>query len=139
MAIDRLYFSICKPFPFSKKWYSHKFEGPALTYEIAVAIRSGDIVWAYGGYLASKYPDDVMACKAFMNVIDRDLNEHVIADDKYSHLPFFVCPVKDSFTKRDLMIRRILARHENVNSRVRRFRILRDCNIGNLKFYLTIF
>ena len=80
-----------------------------------------------------------MACKAFVNLIDQGLNEHVIADDKYNHLPFFVCPVKDSFTKRDLIMRRILARHENVNSRVRRFRILRNCYIGNLKFHLTIF
>ena len=139
MAIDGLHFRINEPSPFSKKWYSHKLQGPGLTYEIAVAIRSGDIVWAYGGYPAGEYPDDVMACEAFVNVIDRELGEHVIADDKYNHLPFFLCPVKDSFTERDLIMRRILARHENVNSRVRRFRILRDYYIGNLKFHPTIF
>ena len=36
-------------------------------------------------------------------------------------------------------MRRILARHENVNLRVRRFRILRDRYIGDLKFHPTIF
>ena len=38
-----------------------------------------------------------------------------------------------------MWIRHILARHENINSRVQRFKILQDCYIGNLKFHLTIF
>ena len=38
-----------------------------------------------------------------------------------------------------MMICCILARHENVNSCVQRFRILRNRYIGNLKFHLTIF
>ncbi len=36
-------------FPENRRWYSHKFNGPGLRYEIALSIKTGDIVWAYGG------------------------------------------------------------------------------------------
>ena len=52
---------------------------------------------------------------------------------------FFICPAKNNYSKGDLWARRILARHENVNARVRRYRILQDRYIGDLKFHPTIF
>ena len=138
-VIDRIHFWICNLFPFSKKYYSHKFEGPVLTYEITLGICSRDIVWAHGGYLEGKYPDYKMACTAFVYILDRELNNHVIADAKYCHLPFFISPKKNNYLEGDLYARHVLARHENVNTRVQRFKILHDCYIGNLKFYPTIF
>ena len=49
---------IQEPSPFSAKWYSHKFHGPGITYEVGLNIRRGVIVfWAYGGYPCGEYPD----------------------------------------------------------------------------------
>ena len=139
MSIDGVHFRICEPSPFSRKWYSHKFKGPALTYEIALGIRSGDIVWAHGGYPAGEYPDEKLSRTAFVHVLDRDLNEHVIADNGYDSLPWFISPVKNRYTVGDLNARRVLARHENVNARIQRFKILRDRYHGDLRFHPTIF
>jgi len=36
---------IQEPHPFSTQWYSHKFKGPGLHYELAVCILTGYIVW----------------------------------------------------------------------------------------------
>ena len=139
MSIDGVHFKICEPFPFSEKWYSHKFKAAALTYEIALGIRSGDIVWAHGGYPAGAYPDDKLVRTAFLGALDRDLNEHVIADNGYDSLPFFISPVKHRFETGDLYARRVLARHENVNARIQKFKILRERYYGDIKFHPTIF
>eukprot|EP01038_Epipyxis_sp_PR26KG_P018383 gene18383-25900_t len=55
---------IQEPSPFSAKWYSHKFHGPGITYEVGLNIRRGAIVWAYGGYPCGEYPDLKLASKA---------------------------------------------------------------------------
>ncbi|EFX70022.1 hypothetical protein DAPPUDRAFT_113096 [Daphnia pulex] len=49
VSIDGVDFRIMEPSPFNPKWYSHKFHGPGLRYELAICIQTGDIVWAYGG------------------------------------------------------------------------------------------
>ena len=36
----------------SSKWYSHKFNGPGLVYEIGLAIHSKQIAWINGPYPA---------------------------------------------------------------------------------------
>ena len=38
-------------------WYSHKFNGPALRYEVAVCIQTGWIVWTGGPFPAGDFPD----------------------------------------------------------------------------------
>ena len=37
--------------------------GPALRYEIALEIKTGHIVWAYGGFPPGEYPDLKIARK----------------------------------------------------------------------------
>ena len=39
-----------EPSPFGPKWFSHKFKGPGLRYEVAVSIRKGHIVWVNGTF-----------------------------------------------------------------------------------------
>ena len=45
ITVDGIDFRINEPKPFSKKWYSHKFHGPGLRYEIGVCIQTGDIYY----------------------------------------------------------------------------------------------
>ena len=40
-----------------KLFYSHKFKGPGLRYEVALSIQTGDIVWINGPFPAGAWPD----------------------------------------------------------------------------------
>jgi hypothetical protein len=39
---------ILEPWPFNKKWFSHKLNGPGLKYEVGVCNPTGEIVWVKG-------------------------------------------------------------------------------------------
>ena len=57
IMVDRTDFSIQGPIHFNPKWYSHKFKGPGLHYEIDVCIKTGWIVWVNGYFLVGEWPD----------------------------------------------------------------------------------
>lgn len=44
VSLDGADFKIEEPTPFSPKWFSHKFKGPGLRYEVGLCIRTGYIV-----------------------------------------------------------------------------------------------
>ena len=44
---------VYEPWPFHKSWFSKKFNGPALKYEVAVCIKTGYIVWVNGPFKGS--------------------------------------------------------------------------------------
>ena len=57
VANDGTDFRIYEPQPFSKKWFSNKFNGPGLQYEVAINIQTGDIVWINGPYKCGAWTD----------------------------------------------------------------------------------
>ena len=65
VSIDGVDFRIMEPSPFSPKWFSHKFRGPGIRYELAICIRTGDIVWTYGGFPCGEWPDLKLARDLF--------------------------------------------------------------------------
>ncbi len=73
---------IYEPVSFDPKWFSHKFKGPGLRYEVAISIQGGDIVWVHGPFPCGKYPD----LKIFQAGLKDKLlpGENVIADSGYS-------------------------------------------------------
>jgi hypothetical protein len=107
-----------EPSEFDPKWWSHKFNGPGLRYEIAICIRTGDIVWAHGGVPCGEWPDLRLARNAF---IDRLLpGEKAIADGGYRDHHYF------DFTNGAQQRKPILARHETVNGRIKLFRCMKE-------------
>lgn len=42
---------------FSFKWFSYKFRGPGLRFEIGICSKTGRIDWAIGLYFCGTYPD----------------------------------------------------------------------------------
>jgi hypothetical protein len=50
-------FRINEPTDFSTKWFSHKFKGPGLRYEVAISIMGGGIVHIQGPNPCGKWPD----------------------------------------------------------------------------------
>jgi hypothetical protein len=107
-----------EPTPFDPKWYSHKFHGPGLRYEIGLCIRTGDIVWASGGYPCGQWPDLRIARELILEEIQP--GELIIADRGYNDPQFFDFPRDDA----DQQKRLILARHETVNRRIKQFRCM---------------
>ena len=132
-------FQIYEPSPFSPKWYSHKHNGPGLRYEIAVEVQSGYIVWACGGFGAGVYRDDKLAQVKFTKRLQP--NEMVIADKGCRQCKRFFAPKNGN--KDNKLIKNILARHENVNRRVKSFdsmsgRFRHDLLLHNICFLAVV-
>ena len=107
-----------EPTDFDPKWYSHKFRGPGLRYEVGLCIRTGHIVWAHGGLPCGEWPDLKLARDVF---IYRLLpGEKALADKGYRDDNVFENPNGDPHKKI------ILARHETVNARIKQFRCMRN-------------
>lgn len=132
-SLDGVDFRIKEPKPFNRLWYSHKFKGPGLMYEIGLNIRTGNIVWANGGYPCGKYPDLKLARESYLWSINE--GEKTIADKGYNDDKFFILPneTNNSFHKL------IMSRHETVNKRMRQFQILKKEFRNNRRKHPMVF
>jgi len=50
VSVDGTDSRISEPSPFSATWYSHKFHGAGLRYEVGLSISTGQIVWVNGAF-----------------------------------------------------------------------------------------
>lgn len=48
---------IFEPTPFNRRWYSHKFHGPGLSYELWIMLRTGKSAWVHGPFACGEWPD----------------------------------------------------------------------------------
>lgn len=109
-----------EPFPFNPGYYSHKFKAAGLRYEIAVGLKSGDIVWGYGGLPCGIYNDLRLAREAF--VFELVEGEKAFGDKGYGDSRYFILP-------RDIEgngHKYVMSRHETVNKRIRHFEVLKQ-------------
>ena len=107
-----------EPTPFDPKWWSHKFHGPGLRYEVAVSIYSGDIVWVNGGLPCGQWPDLKLARSAFIGGLEP--GEKALTDQGYRDQNFF------EFANGDEQRKKLLARHETANSRIKLFSCMKE-------------
>lgn len=115
VSLDGTDFKIYEPSPFNTKWFSHKFKGPGIRYEIGVSIGGGDIVWASGGLPCGEWPDLKIAKDHYIHYVAS--NEMTLADKGYRCHQYFKQPATSSK-------KRILARHETLNGRLKQFKAL---------------
>jgi hypothetical protein len=116
---------INEPFPWNKHispvWYSQKFDGPGVRYEIALAILSGDVAWVNGPFPCGMYNDyTIFEKKGLLDQLGE--NERVEADDGYSPLdPEFVkCPSGIQHPEeKQAMRRRVMGRQETINKKLK--------------------
>lgn len=59
MTVDGTHFAIHEPNPFDERWYSHKYNGAAVAYEVVVCIQTGRIVWINGPFPGSWHDLDI--------------------------------------------------------------------------------
>ena len=57
ITVDGTDFRIQEPVPFDTGWFSHKFKGPGVRYEVGIAIQTGWIVWVNGPFMCGNWPD----------------------------------------------------------------------------------
>jgi hypothetical protein len=118
VTVDGTDFRINEPSPFNRKWFSHKFNGPGVRYEIAVCIQTGDIVWIYGPFACGRWPD----MKIFKSKLINKLlpGEKVEADMGYNGDK--VRKPNDYFSHNEKKAKkRARARHETVNRRLKQW------------------
>lgn len=108
-----------------KRYYSYKYKKSGLRYEVAVAIRSNNIVWINGPFLPGEYND----LQIFRMGLKQQLKdgERVEADDIYEPEAPHTC-----YTPRHVLVRgdqklmrnRIKKRQETINRRLKVFKSL---------------
>lgn len=113
-SVDGTDFPILEPKPFEKKWYSHKFKGPGVRYEVATAVGTGWIVWVNGPFPCGAWPD----IKIAKDDITKELEpqEMLVADSGYRSNLYFVNPTNVCEDMK-ITFKQIRARHERVNRR----------------------
>lgn len=117
LSVDGTDCRIFEPTPFNRRWYSHKFHGPGLRYEVGLALRTGEIAWVHGPFACGEWPD----LKIFKSSLDNQLieGEKVIADGGYQD-PACVQTIAGAADA----VKFLRAQHEAVNGRLKRFSVL---------------
>ena len=86
LSVDCVDFEIEEPYPYdrhwSRRWYSYKYKGPGLRYEVALCILTGSICWINGPFPCGMLNDWQIFKKGLMKFLDE--NERVKCDDGYS-------------------------------------------------------
>ena len=113
------------------KVYSHKSNGPAMSYEIAIAIHESRVLSINGPFDASKADITI-----FRDQLKDAMPEgkRGIGDSGYQGEPGKLSFHRAAHSK-DMtnFINRVRARHENFNARIKNFNILSNCFRSNDK------
>lgn len=124
MSVDGTDCRIQEPRPFNKNWFSQKFKGAAVKYEVAIDVLTGRCVWINGPFQGSK--SDIM-------IFRQGLKNHVpigklvIADKAYRGEPKFVSfPNHLDEASITELKKRVRARQETFFGRMKSFAILEN-------------
>ena len=137
ITVDGTDFRIQEPQPFSPQWYSHKFNGPGVRYEVGICIKTGWIVWVHGPFPCGTWPDLAIARNALIHELDP--GEFYVADGGYresfgwSDTPTGLHRLCD----RTKALAR--ARHETVNGRFKVFGALKQIYRHDLSLHSLVF
>ena len=124
VSVDGTDYRIKQQRGFNKKWYSHKFHGPGVRYEIAISIQTGWIVWINGPFPCGEWPDVRIFRECLMYKLMR--GEFYIADKGYRDGYNYCYSPTGNQTYADRQISLIRARHENINRRMKEFGALQN-------------
>lgn len=138
VTVDGTDFRINEPSPFSPQWYSHKFKGPGLRYEVALSINGGDIVHINGPFPCGSSPDISIFRSKLINKLED--GEMVEADRGYRGEPDKVRVPVDYMNRRQKKQKeRARARQETVNRRFKHFGVLKQVYRHGLSTHKIVF
>lgn len=120
---------------------SHKFKMKSgLRYEVALCIKTGDIVWVNGPYPCGQWNDISIFRDSLMSHLEP--NERVEADDGYrgEHPQRVKCPAGFANpVETECMQQRVRNRHETVNKRFKNWGILKQVYRHDLRKHCDVF
>jgi DDE superfamily endonuclease len=121
LSVDGTDCPIQEPQPFHPKYYSHKFAGPGLKYELGICIITGWACWFNGPFPCGN-PDINIARVGLVQQLEP--NEMVLADGGYRDggVHFDTPTGHHNISQRMRSLCR--ARHETINGRMKSFRVL---------------
>jgi hypothetical protein len=107
----------------STEWFSHKSNGPGLSYELGISIYESRLVWMRGPERAGKLGD----LKTFQ--APNGLKSKIPAGKKVIGVKAYkypVCSIRNPLDSREVkdFKSRARARHESFNGRIKKFRVL---------------
>ena len=123
-TVDGTDFRIGEPKPFKKCWWSHKYNGPALRYEVIVCIATGEIVYFNGPYPCKTTPDITIfrhRTRGMLMRADVCLGDRGYKGDLKMHTPMN-CDVMNELHRKSMSVAR--SRHETHNRRFKEFNAL---------------
>lgn len=125
VSVDGMDFMIFQTSPFCSGWYSHKFRGPGLIYEVGLGIQCGDIVWVRGTYACRKWTDMNIFRNGMMQALDQ--GEQLEADAGYAGEVYHVELPHETYGSKSWKAKntRVRSCHEMVNSRFKVWSILK--------------
>ena len=112
---------------YGKKYFTPKFRGSGLRYEVGLCIQTGDICSINGPFLCGRYNDLQIFRMGLMQELDN--HEKVIADKIYgAEAPHHVRAPGTMFAlpENEEMEKTVRGRHEHVNRRFKQWGIMRD-------------
>lgn len=124
LSVDGTDCRIQEPRPFSKTWFSQKFKGPAVKYEVALDVLTGRCVWINGPFRGSK--NDVTIYREGLRQLIPP-GKLVVGDKGYRGEPETISYPNhlDEEAVAELK-KRIRSKQETFFSRMKAFKILED-------------
>jgi hypothetical protein len=122
MTVDGTDCRICEPTPFNPKWYSHKFKGAGLRYEVGVCIQTGWICWTNGPYPCGEWQDLTISRGSLIYFLQK--GEKVVGDSGYAGAYHETPNFAKLGTPREKMKADARARHETINAKLKEFNCL---------------
>lgn len=121
MTVDGTDFMIREPIPFNPKWYTKKFHGPGLRYEVGICIQTGWICWLNGPYPCGEWPDIRISRDALIYCLRR--GEKVCCDRGYRGSAFHLVPDDTAGRNphKERMKSKARARHETINRKFKEY------------------
>lgn len=99
-------------------YYSEVYKSQGIRYEVGIAVKTGDIVWKYGGLPCGSYPEINLANEAYIYAVKKD--ELTYANKKYHKSKFFITPNHTNVKEH----KKIMQRHKNLKKKIKYFEIL---------------
>lgn len=139
VTVDGTDFKIRQPKEYNKKWYSHKFNGPGLRYEVGVCISTGHIVWIHGPFPCGTNPDITIFRKGMKQAVNRG-EEKVEADKGYRGEPLYISDALDFRNEVEKRAKQqARSRHEHINRYFKQFHCLKDTYRHHLDDHCKLF
>ena len=127
MTVDGTDYRIPEQHPFNPKWFSKKFNGPGVRYEVGVCIQTGWVCWMNGPFPCGAWPDLRISRESLIYRLPT--GEKVVADKGYRGSHWHMVPDNNPITRNPVLERMMAiarSRHETVNRKFKEFGCLQN-------------